>query len=239
MFYVNKDSVFTLDSIRDSLVIDKRKIYDVINVLTSLRFIRRVLKGHYKWNSIERAQKYVMEIQAQKILTSHNTHNLEHLCLQLISCFPAGTEISSELAIEMLSQRGMDVTEIKNKKIVNVLRIFTTIGIAEAVPSRNFTIVMGSANNISNNLESFSSSASLAKRAVNSHTSERRMNPQIINMNELMKRDKLSPAAREQSEPRKRKSSYENRQIMENYIKSGSIILPKVRIPCPNAFTES
>lgn len=229
MFCARREAVFTLDTIKAALGVDKRKIYDVVNVLTSLRFVRRVCKGQYKWNSLEKARRYILEVHERSAVSAHAPHLMDRLATQLLSAFPPGSVVTTDAALEALRKNGSALGHIKVRKVTNALRIFTALGIAQIVPARTLTIIVGDPEDIGMSVDAVVYGPSVPTRGPDARC--KRSNPQIINMDELLNRDRLSHASRETSEPQKRKNSYEYRQIMEGYIRSGSIILPKVKIP--------
>lgn len=236
MFHAQKSVTFTLDTIKEALDIDKRKIYDIINVLTSLRFIRRVSKGRYKWNSTEKAETHIFDAHLRKVPNNGNQNSLDYLATHLLCSLSIKITLSSDSALELFKQRGIQIDHVKAKKIVNVLRILVAIGIAEAAPIRNFTVSLNSQEKISQNIEILLKNSESEPKNAKEKYLAKRTNPQIINMNELINRDRMSTTAREQIEVQRRKNSFENRQVMENYIRSGSIILPRVKIPCREHF---
>lgn len=53
LFAEEKESEFTLEKISTLLNIDKRKIYDLVNVMNTIQLISKKTKGVYQWNGLE------------------------------------------------------------------------------------------------------------------------------------------------------------------------------------------
>lgn len=74
-FHSNRDSNITLDYLSEKLDIEKRKIYDLINLFTSFELIKRVGKGCYTWNGIE-----VMRSRLEKVPRGSHPDPHRRLC---------------------------------------------------------------------------------------------------------------------------------------------------------------
>lgn len=236
LFYSNKDVLFTLDVIKNSLQIDTRRIYDIINVLTALKLIKKVTKGHYKWNSIEKALTHISEIQGKRVIGKENPSSLSFLCNCFIAfCLP-GVKLSAEKIKELFIQESIESSCIKTKKIVNVLKIFLAIGLAECLSSKSLTVSMLGPEHVSKALNVVCASEIPIGKGNVSREAPRNAKPQsVASKIAAIKAEQVSMARDVQFIP-KRRSSNENLKLMEKYISSGSIILPKVRIPQTSNF---
>ena len=52
LFWDQQEKEFTLEQVSSILDIDKRKIYDLVNVLHTIHLIVKMTKGVYKWNNL-------------------------------------------------------------------------------------------------------------------------------------------------------------------------------------------
>lgn len=59
LFFTKKKKQFTLEMISYNLNVDKRKIYDIINILNTIDLIGKVTKGVYQWNGLEQSVRFL------------------------------------------------------------------------------------------------------------------------------------------------------------------------------------
>lgn len=225
LFCVYKDTLFTLERIKEALKVDKRRIYDVINVLSALRLVKKVAKGQYKWNPIEKAQRHIAELQSRSSYSKISPACLSELALQFLSLFPPGTRVPSERVPELLLLANIDSSGLKTKRITNLLKIFLAVGLAEFVPSRNLTVNMVDTSNMPRVMEQIGRATinSRVNREVRVETRIDDCQPALAkksNENDILKLQ--APVSL---------TIYDNFRILERYLASGSIILPKVRVP--------
>jgi len=62
-FHSNSDSNITLDYLSEKLLIEKRKIYDLINLFNSFELIKRVGKGCYTWSGVESMEAKILAVR--------------------------------------------------------------------------------------------------------------------------------------------------------------------------------
>ena len=64
LLFIEKDeSLVSLDKITEHLGVERRRIYDIINILESLNLVSRRAKNNYKWNGFQRIYTTIREFE--------------------------------------------------------------------------------------------------------------------------------------------------------------------------------
>ena len=134
----NTQDSFSLDSICTRIQVEKRKIYDLINILTSIRMIDRVSKGVYKWlgtasilaflNALPRFEELASALKQEKSLGS--------MCYCFLSFMKSNLESSIENAAESLTKTPSQKKPVnsisfrsKIRRLYDISKILATVGL--------------------------------------------------------------------------------------------------------------
>ncbi len=63
LFLEKEESLVSLDKITEHLGVERRRIYDIINILESLNLVSRRGKNNYKWNGFQRIYATIREFE--------------------------------------------------------------------------------------------------------------------------------------------------------------------------------
>lgn len=141
--FLNKNSLeqFTLDVICSEIKVEKRKIYDLINILTSIKMIKRVSKGIYQWSDPSNINNFIKDLpEFSKILDSLKLEkSLGSMCYCFLSFMQSQIECTIEYAAENLCPSQKDKFNMninfrsKIRRLYDISKILATIGLIENI----------------------------------------------------------------------------------------------------------
>lgn len=210
--------------------IDKRKIYDLVNVLTFLKLIRRMKKGDYKWGSIEKCQKNILEIQQRPVQSQENPKSITLLYSCVVSLMTPGAQHNPESIAEHLAKNFPESADKKARKIPDVLKVFVAIGLAASVQDQKQTVVGMEPTNIGRTLAMLESPNRLRRPSL-SRTNKKRNVDKLKNIEDFVYRVNPYKLTEEEIALRRKKSTCDYQMIHQMYISSGKVVLPTVRVP--------
>lgn len=53
-----------LDSITQEMNVERRRIYDIINIMESLNVVKKIRKNNYRWNGLIEAVKTIKNLES-------------------------------------------------------------------------------------------------------------------------------------------------------------------------------
>ena len=131
---------FPLDSICTQIQVEKRKIYDLINILTSIWMIERISKGVYKWLGTGSILNFLNSLPAFDTLPDNlkAEKSLSSMCYCFLSFMKSSLESSIENAAESLT-RSQPATKPVNsitfrskiRRLYDISKILATVGLIE------------------------------------------------------------------------------------------------------------
>jgi len=116
-----------------TLGVDKRKIYDLVNILTALCLIRKVAKGFYRWHSlrafvecveaIPRFDALPPDVKAEKSLGA-----MSYCFLALLK---TAESVALEAAAEQLSRYNDISHKSKVRRLYDICKILAALGLVQ------------------------------------------------------------------------------------------------------------
>ena len=129
----------SLDSICSQIGVEKRKIYDLINILSSIKMIERVSKGVYIWRGSISVERFIRDLTPYQSLSTNlkKEKSLGSMCLCFLSFMASCNESSIEAAAESLShiQKAPGSIELRSKirRLYDISKILSTVGLIQNV----------------------------------------------------------------------------------------------------------
>lgn len=129
----------SLDSICTKIGVEKRKIYDLINILSSIQMIERVSKGVYKWHGPAAVEQFVSQLTPFVSLPHKlkKEKSLGSMCFCFLSFMATTRESSIEAAAESLSHISKPPGSIelrsKIRRLYDISKILATVGLIQNV----------------------------------------------------------------------------------------------------------
>ena len=136
----NSSENFSLDSICAQIQVEKRKIYDLINILTSIRMINRVSKGVYTWLGMDSILAFLESLPGFKELSVSlkSEKSLGSMCYCFLSFMKSTGESSIEIAAESLTKSANNAKPLnsitfrsKIRRLYDISKILATVGLIE------------------------------------------------------------------------------------------------------------
>jgi hypothetical protein len=233
----NPSENFSLDSICAQIQVEKRKIYDLINILTSIQMINRISKGVYKWlgtdsilnflNSLPKFNNLKESLKIEKSLGS--------MCYCFLSFMKSNHESSIETAAESLTKplnKGKPLNSItfrsKIRRLYDISKILATVGLIENLSENKKPIMrwVGSEN--------------MLKVVKNISTSKDEIPMGTLDMRQMMERLQTSlnntVLTIPESEMRRKRIESVDMGIVEKYFskEDQGLILPRVSVVIPD-----
>lgn len=129
----------SLDSICTKIGVEKRKIYDLINILSSIQMIERVSKGVYKWHGPAAVEQFISDLTPFVSLPHKlkKEKSLGSMCFCFLSFMASKRESSIEAAAESLSHISKPPGSIelrsKIRRLYDISKILATVGLIQNV----------------------------------------------------------------------------------------------------------
>lgn len=135
--YEGKDSnILALDQVTVRFNVERRRVYDVINILESLKVVTKQGKNQYKWEGLKQALKTIRNCQMQNHCTNamkSSARSLEALASEFLFLFlhykPAIT--LEEAARHLLKDELVNPQIIKTKirRLYDIVNVFKALGL--------------------------------------------------------------------------------------------------------------
>ena len=232
LFHDNSDDEFTLDIICINLCIDKRKIYDIINVLASVDLVRKVSKGLYKFTSTAQSLKSVREMEnlaeiESSVLRDRNLCWISHSVIAALKSGSKGTTLLNTLLCDF-EEFDADYRKSRVKRIAGILRVLETIGLVRQKEGEVALALEGYKERLE---------ALLSEQRVNLRTKRNPLKMQRLkdnvykNISRMIEESKIYKCDEKEILKKRRTSSFDI-NIVEQYLnQQDGVVLPEVSVP--------
>ena len=139
----NPNKQYSLDAICSQIFVEKRKIYDLINILTSIKMIKKVSKGIYGWLGPESIKSFMVSLPVFEDLTEiiKKEKSLGSMCYCFLSFIKTKNESSIESSAECLTPKplpgktGLTTISFRSKirRLYDISKILATIGLIKNI----------------------------------------------------------------------------------------------------------
>lgn len=131
LFHAHAAEEFTLDSICVTLGVDKRKIYDLVNILAALSLIRKVSKGFYRWHSLRAFVECVEAIPRFDALppATKAEKSLGAMSVCFLALLKGAQSVALEAAAEQLSRFNDISHKSKVRRLYDICKILAALGL--------------------------------------------------------------------------------------------------------------
>lgn len=115
---------------------DKRKIYDLVNIFSTLGLIQRVVKGHYQWKSLK---YFVSTIEKVPVFDQLDIkHKTDKSLGSMAYCFLSLLKTYSVLSLDDTAEQLSTFNDInfksKIRRLYDICKIFTVLGLIVQLP---------------------------------------------------------------------------------------------------------
>lgn len=214
--------------------VDKRKIYDLVNILYTIRMIKKVAKGYYQWDGLDLVKDYVSSIDSFDHLTENYIQDKTLSCMtsSFISLIKTRGTMSLEKMGEILSNNNSMNLKSKMRRLYDICKVLTAIGlIASAQDSKRSTNLKWlGASNIVKVVQPLLQNKNVKLKIDKQNFKLQKIKSSIFkNISKLLdEKFKIDT----QDVINKRRTSSFDITIMDKFLKkNNTIILPKVNLP--------
>lgn len=135
--------VLELDRVTVQLQVERRRIYDIVNIFESLRVVKKASKNNYVWRGLKEAVDTINLITENGCnyidFSSKKEKSLENLAARFLKVFIFSSgPVSLEQAAKILIHTD-DSALIKTKirRLYDIINVFKSIGIVQKVRLQN------------------------------------------------------------------------------------------------------
>ena len=216
--------------------VDKRKIYDLVNILTSINLIIKITKGIYCLNGLASARKCVEEIALYKNLESFykNDKSLGSITFCFISILKTFNKISQEKITKILAKNtnGLNIKS-KTRRIYDICKILTAIGfITNLNLNKEIILKFNGIDKFIENIENIINSEKIDYESLRKNSKLKKHQSNFINnLTKMIAQTDLYKIDPSEIAKKRRTSSFDV-TIIERFLKKNNqIVLPKVNLP--------
>ena len=214
---------------------DKRKIYDLVNILTSLSLIRKVSKGFYRWNSLQRFIKCVESIPLFEKLSDEYKYekSLGSMSYCFLSLLKTHETITLESTAEYLSKYNDINYKSKIRRLYDICKILTALGLVlQQQEEKRSTLNWQGTHNLERDIQKI-----ILSEPVEFHKDKTNQKLQQLktdffnNISRAIENSDLYRCNAEEILKKRRTSSFDA-SIIERFLSNNQhVVLPKVSIP--------
>ena len=215
--------------------VDKRKIYDLVNILTSLNLIAKVAKGYYRWNSLQGFVKCVETIPIFDKLSDEYKYekSLGSMSYCFLSLLKTYEVITLEATAEHLSKYNDINYKSKIRRLYDICKILTALGlIVQQHDEKRSTLHWQGTQNLEVDIQKIINSEPVEFHKDKSNQKLQQLKADFFNnISKAIENSDLYPYNVEEVLKKRRTSSFDV-TIVEKFLSDNNqVVLPKVHIP--------
>ena len=121
------------------LKVERRRIYDIVNIFQSLQVIRKASKNNYIWRGLKEAVRTINNVSSSNeiVLSDHSSKykSLENLASRFLHIFVTySSPITLEEAAKLLiSTEDCSLVRTKLRRLYDIINVFKSIGLVQKV----------------------------------------------------------------------------------------------------------
>lgn len=214
---------------------DKRKIYDLVNILTSLNLILKVSKGFYRWNNLGSFIKCVETIPTFDQLSDEYKYekSLGSMSYCFLSLLKTHESITLEATAEYLSKYNDINYKSKIRRLYDICKILTALGLIlqQQEEKRSILHWQGTHNLEKDILKIINSEAVEFHKDKSNQKLQQLKTDFFNNISRAIENSDLYKCDNEEILKKRRTSSFDV-SIVERFLSNNQqVVLPKVSIP--------
>lgn len=218
-----------------TLGVDKRKIYDLVNILTALSLLRKVAKGFYRWHGLAAFVERVEAIPRFEALPEdvRAEKSLGAMSVCFLALLKGGESVALEAAAEQLSRFNDISHKSKVRRLYDICKVLAALGlVAPLAEEKRATLSWMGTAHLERDLSAALTGEPAEAQPGRPNARLQQFKTELFNnISRAIENSDLYHCSAEQILKKRRTSSFDV-SIVERFLGGNQqVVLPKVSIP--------